>query len=416
VSYRFSRSDIGFLTSPAGVEALAEVERSPLTGDSYLADVRRARELVGERAGAVLETVLLRRRAASKVDDPGRWLFTDEALQQATPMVVARHRAARFAGRDVHDVTCSVGVDLAVLAEVAARCVGSDLDPARLAMARVNTGVAVVRADALRPVTRSAAVFADPGRRDAAGRRRWRPADFRPALDALPIVYDGRDFAVKCAPGIDFAEVSWADEIEIISLDGQVREACLWRGSLASSGVHRRATILRVDRMRPADSGADRMRSADSGDDRIRSAPRGVQCIRSTITDAEPDDCAVRGPGEWIIDPDGAVIRAGLVRQYAARFGLGQLDPHIAYLTGDTPPPGIRAFRVLEHGHYSEKSLRATLRRLGVGRLEILVRGLDLDPNKLRPRLKLAGAGEASVVLTRIGRGPVAFVCRAERT
>ena len=39
--------------------------------------------------------------------------------------------------------------------------------------------------------------------------------------------------------------------------------------------------------------------------------------------------------GRYILDPDGAVVRAGLVRQYAARLGWWRLDPHIAYLTGD---------------------------------------------------------------------------------
>jgi THUMP domain-like len=384
VGYEFTLDDVAFLRSAAGAEAVAEVDRLRLTDASYLADVRTAREVVGGRAGAVLETVLLRRRASSKVDDPGRWLFTDAALQQATPMPVARHRAERFAGRDVHDVTCSVGVDLAALAEVAARCLGSDLNPVRLAMARHNCAVPVVRADALRPVSRATAVFADPGRRDAAGRRRWRPGDFLPALDALAGTYRGRDLAVKCAPGIDLADVEWAGEAEIVSLDGQVREACLWTGSLA--GVRRRATVLRTE------------------------GPKW------TVTDAEPDDCPVRPPGEWIVDPDGAVVRAGLVRQYAARHGLGQLDDRIAYLTGDTPPPGIRAFRVREHGHYSEKALRAVLRRLRVGRLEIRVRGLDIDPNKLRPRLKLTGDADASVVLTRIGHTPTAFVCEPVRT
>jgi hypothetical protein len=94
---------------------------------------------------------------------------------------------------------------------------------------------------------------------------------------------------------------------------------------------------------------------------------------------------------------------------------LWQLDERIAYLTGDTPPPGVRAFRVLEHGPYTEKALKAVLKRHDVGRLEILVRGLDVDPDALRRRLKPRGGAEASVVLTRIGRSPVAFLCRAER-
>jgi hypothetical protein len=237
----------------------------------------------------------------------------------------------------------------------------------------------------LHPTTRGTAVVADPARRDDTGRRRWRPADLVPRLDLLAEVYAGRDLAVKSSPGLDFAAVDWADEVELISLDGTVREACLWTRDLASPGVRRRATVIRD----------------------------GAQW---TITDAEPDDAPVLPVGAWIVDPDGAVVRAGLVRHYAVRHRLGQLDPRIAYLTGEEPPPGLRAFRVLEHGKYSEKALRALLRARSVGTLEILVRGLDIDPNTLRRRLKLAGEVSATVVLTRVGDTPTAILCQAVRT
>lgn len=292
-------------------------------------------------------------------------------------------------GRDVHDVTCSVGADLVELARCASRVIGSDVDDVRLAMARHNcasagVSAAVVRADALRPTSRNALVVADPARRDARGRRRWDPADFVPSLDALADVYRGRDLVIKTAPGLDRSVVPWAGEVEVISLDGRVREACLWTGAPAT--VSRRATVLTSE------------------------GPMW------TVSDVDSDECDVAEPGEWIVDPDGAVVRAGLVRPYAARHGLWQLDERIAYLTGDDPPPGIRAFRVREFGPYKEKTLRSTLRRLDVGRVEILVRGLDVDPNSLRPRLRLRGPNEASVVLTRIGRSPMAFVCDAVRT
>lgn len=389
MGYRFTAGDIAYLRSPEGVGAAAGIDRLPLTPATRLADVAAARSLAGGWAPALVETVLLRRKAAAKVDDPGRWLFTEDAVQQATPARVAEHRARRLAGRDVHDATCSVGVDLIAAARVAERAVGSDVDPIRLLMARNNVEVegvpaALALADALTPVTRGAVVLADPARRDAAGRRRWRPGDFAPPLDALAETYRGRDLAVKCAPGLDPAEVPWADEVEIVSLDGAVREACLWAGSVAT-GARRRASVLRSD-------GA-----------------------HWTVTDEDDDTCPVRPVDEWVVDPDGAVVRAGLVRHYAARHGLAQLDERIAYLTGPVPPPGVRAFRVLEHGKYSEKALRAALARLGVGRVEILVRGLDVDPNALRPRLKPRGDGEASVVLTRIGRTPTAIICRAGR-
>ncbi|GLZ35389.1 hypothetical protein Lesp02_75760 [Lentzea sp. NBRC 105346] len=383
MGYSFTLDDVAYLRSEAGCAALSEVAALPLTPRTRLHDIERARKIT-DRFAAVVETVLLRRKAESKVDSAGDWLFTDDALQQATATPVAKHRARRFAGRDVHDVTCSIGADLKQLGEVANRCIGSDLDPVRLAMARNNCDLPLVRADALRPVTRGTAVTADPARRDSAGRRTWHPADFVPPLDELADTYQNSDLAVKCAPGIDFAVAPWADEIELVSLDGQVREACLWTRGLATQGVSRRATVLHGQR-------------------------------EWTITDAEPDDCPVREPGQWIIDPDGAVVRAGLVRHYAARHGLWQLDERIAYLTGDAPPPGIRAFKVVEHGHYAEKALRALLRKHDVGRLEILVRGLDVDPNTLRKRLKLAGSDEATVVLTRIGHRPTAFLCEAVR-
>ncbi|MFI5589210.1 class I SAM-dependent methyltransferase [Amycolatopsis sp. NPDC051758] len=384
--YAFTLGDVAYLRSDAGVAALAEVSVLPLT--DRIADVAAVRRIAGEEyAAAVLETALLRRKSAAKVDSDG-WLFTSDALQQASATPVARHRAQRLAGLDVHDVTCSVGADLVEIARVARRALGSDVDPVRLEMARHNgttAGVAfgLARADALHPVSRSGVVVADPARRDSAGRRAWKPADFAPPLDGLVDAYPGRPLSVKCAPGLDFAITPWADEVELVSLDGQVRESCLWRG--LGTGVTRRATVLRSD---------------------------GTQW---TVTDAEPDELPTRPPGEWIVDPDGAVVRAGLVRHYAARHGLWQLDERIAYLTGDTPPPGVRAFRVLEQGPYSEKALKAVLKRHDVGRLEILIRGLDVDPDALRRRLKPRGAAEASVVLTRIGRAPVAFLCRAER-
>lgn len=386
--YAFSLDDVAFLRSPEGERAVGACEGLELTGESMLSDVATARRAVGERYAAVLETVLLRRKAHRKLGGAARWLFTEDALQQATPTAVAEYRAGRLAGRDVHDVTCSIGADLVWLARSASRCVGSDIDAVRLAMAGHNCAVEAVdpllaRADALAPATRGCVVVADPARRDVAGRRTWRPRDFVPALDELASVYAGADLVVKTAPGIDPAAVPWAAEVELISLDGQVREACLWSAGLASAS--RRATVLRSDG------------------------------TRWSVTDADSDDAVVAEPGEWIIDPDGAVVRAGLVRHYAARHGLWQLDERIAYLSGDEPPPGVRAFRVLEFEGYSEKTLRATLRRHQVGRVEVLVRGLDIDPNVLRRRLKPHGPNEASVVLTRIGRSPVAFFCRAER-
>ena len=137
------------------------------------------------------------------------------------------------------------------------------------------------------------------------------------------------------------------------------------------------------------------------------------------VTDADPDDCTVAAAGRWIVDPDGAVVRAGLVRHYAARHGLWQLDPDIAYLSGDRLPENVRGFEVLEELTYSERRLRQALSARDVGAVEILVRGVDVDPDALRARLRLRGSQSVSVVIARIGSGAAsqatAFICRPSR-
>lgn len=386
---QFTLDDVAFLGSDAGREALATVTDMALTDGSRISDIASARARFGDRTAIVVETVLLRRRAAAKFTDPDSWFFTSDALEQATAGPVAAHRALRLVGRVVHDVTCSVGTELVALRGTADLVVGSDVDPVRLAMAGRNVpGVDLCRADALQPVTRDTVVIADPARRSG-GRRRFDPRDYTPALDQLLEVYADRDVAVKCAPGIDFdlvRRLGFDGEIEVTSFGGGVREACLWSRGLATPNVTRRATIL----------------------DRAE-----------VITDAESDDCAVAEAGRWIVDPDGAVVRAGLVRHYGARHGLWQLDPAIAYLSGDTLPTGVRGFEVLATIAYSERALRQELSVRDVGAVEILVRGVAVDPDVVRPRLRLRGSQRLSVVITRIGTGsasqPVAFVCRPSR-
>lgn len=387
--FAFSREDVAYLRSDAGREGLHAVGQFALTETSRIGDTTAARARFSDRASVLVETTLLRRRAVAKLAElPGTvdWLFTDEALQQASAAPVALHRARRLAGAVIHDVTCSIGTELAALRGIAARVVGSDVDPVRLAMAQHNLGdtVDLCRADALRPITRTAVVLADPARRGG-GRRRFDPRGYQPALDQLLTTYRDRRLVVKCAPGIDFEQLGrlgFDGEIELTSYGGSVREACLWSAALAEAGVRRRASIL------------DR---------------------HEQITDADPDDCPKRPAGRWIVDPDGAVVRAGLVRHYAARHGLWQLDPHIAYLSGDQLPAGVRGFEVVAQLPFHERRLRQALTAAGCGSLEVLVRGVDVDPDALRRRLRLGGRESLTVVIARLGAGATAFVCRPSR-
>ncbi|OHO31809.1 SAM-dependent methyltransferase [Corynebacterium sp. HMSC034E11] len=371
----FSVAEARFLAANADAISAVEPEIA-LTKSSVFADRAVLDQHFGDYARAVSALIAARRAAAGKF--PALWLTDADAAQQATPARVAGVRAARIAeagAQMVHDVTCSVGSEAPAFRQRGIAWMGSDLDMPRLIMARHNLGQEawLAQADALRPVTSDGVVVADPARR-AGGRRITDPAQLLPPLPDLLDAHAGREMAVKCAPGIDYS--GWDGLVSVVSVDGGVKEACLYTPGLAG-GVRREAVVLR------------------DGEERV--------------TDLDDDTVDVTAPQRYIIDPDGAVVRAGLVRGWAARHGLNMLDEHIAYLTGEQIPAGYSGFPFLEA--VPLRALKKVLASHGAGSVEILVRGVDVDPDQLRKKLKLRGKAQMAVVIARIGDQAVAHVC-----
>lgn len=354
----------------------------PLTAQTRLRSTAPA-----EHAAAALTQATLRRRAEPKFGDlAARLYFTPDGLEQATRPAVARHRAGRlqaFATQSLVDLGCGIGGDLIAAAEAGVVCAGVDLDPVRVAVAEANLAAlglagAVMVADATTVDTSPFAVaFADPARRSARGRS-FSVDDWTPSWSFVESLLR-RDSCVKVAPGIPHDLVPGDVEAEWVSDGGEVKEAALWSGSLASCA--RRATVI----------------------------GRGGL---ATLTE-EDDPGAGTGPvGRFLYEPDGAVIRAGLVTAVAAGVDGWLIDEHLAYVTSDAAyrTPFARAYRLREELPYREKQLRAALRERGIGRLTIKKRGVDVVPEELRKRLALAGDDEATLVLTRVAGSGTALL------
>jgi SAM-dependent methyltransferase len=326
----------------------------------------------GEAGRLALEQVALRRRALAKHPDGDRLWWTAEALEQSTPRTVALHHAQRFAEAPrVLDLGCSVGGDLLVLGD---RGIGVDLDLARCLLARANTGAPVACAD-VTTLNPRGWVFADPARRTA-GRRGFNPASWSPSL-AQVLAWDVDALGVKVAPGIDHDVLPAELEVEVVSLDGDVKEAMLWRGA-TRRGHRMTATLL----------------------------PSGAQLVGAGAV------AAVADVGGFLLEPDGAVIRAHLVAEVAAAVDGWLVDATIAYVSADrvVPTPFGRWYEVLDVLPFSLKRLRERLR--GVGTVTIKKRGTAVEPEQLRRQLKLSGTEEATIVLTRVAGRQVAMVVR----
>ena len=379
-----------WLLSPAGQSTLARAVDLCAEGtDPIRAGEVLRRRVNPERAATAMTQATLRRRAVTKLgEDARRMYFTSEGLEQATRRDVAAHRAARVARASpgsVLDLGCGIGGDLVVLARAGAPAHGVDLDPLRAAVAEANLAAlglpgSVATADGTTlDLTRFGLVFLDPARRDDR-RRIFDPDDTSPPWSFVEAVLT-RPACVKAAPGLAHDRVPAGVEAEWVSVRGAVKEAALWSASLATTT--RRATVI------------------------------GTHGTATLTTEDDPGEARVRPPGRFLLEPDGAVIRAGLVTAVTALGDGWLLDPHIAYVSTDRPvaTPYARGFEVLEELPFHEKRLKAALRERHVGRLTIKKRGVDVVPEQLRRRLALRGDQEATVVLTRArGRGVALLV------
>ncbi|HET7900045.1 MAG TPA: class I SAM-dependent methyltransferase [Candidatus Nanopelagicales bacterium] len=363
---------------------------------------------------AVLTQVRLRRRARPRLGGlADRLLLTEDGLEQATRTSVADLRAQRYAAAGathVADLGCGLGLDAAAFARAGLAVTAVERDPVVAALARHNLAalghveIDVIEGDITVPALLDAvlprvdAAFVDPARRDTSRRRGGRsarvadPQSWSPPwswVEAVAVRVPRT--AAKVAPGVDHAMIPRGGSGTWTSVDGQLVEAEIAWKALTAAGTRRRAVMLR------------------GGKAVAWSAP-------DDLADEEPPP--VGRVGDWIVEPDDALVRAGLVAMLARDLDGRLLDPRVAYVTCDSDPrplgPRGAAYRVRHALRYDLRELRSVLVSDGIGHVVVKKRATSLDVDDVRRRLALPTApARATVLLTRIGDDPWAFVCDA---
>jgi hypothetical protein len=347
-----------------------------------------------EMTRVVLRQRRLRAQAKAKFGDfAARMFFTENGLQQATRLDVAAHHAARFRGLGnitVGDLGCGIGGDALAIAGLGINVVAIDRDESTAAIATYNLApfdnASVEQGDAESvDLSRFGALWFDPARRTQ-DKRLSNPADWSPSLEWVFDVAKRIPSGIKLSPAIahellpDGAEAQWVED------SGDTVECVVWTGALARPNVARSALIL----------------GADSAD----------------LTASEPDARVEVGEvGAYVYDPSGAVIRAQLLGTLARQLGANTIASSIAYLSSNQliHTPFAQVFKVLDIVPLDIRAITQYCRNAGIGTLEIKKRGVDIDPATFRTKLKLKGAGSATLILTRAGDGRVAIVAERVR-
>jgi SAM-dependent methyltransferase len=363
-----------------------------------------------ELVASALTQSRLRAKGADKFGEfASRMVFTPHGLEQATRLPVAALHARRFQRvgvSSVADLGCGIGGDAMALAGLGLEVLAIDRDPATVAAATINLMPIPEARAQLGTVedhdpTLTEGIWLDPARREAkAGttrgtRRIHDPEDYSPPLSAVidlarrlgpaATASEPQDFGplgVKLGPDVDATLLPAGTETQLLSWHGQVLEATCWFGPLTDPDVagsaHPRSALV-VDR---------------NGAHRFLPGPEAP-------VDPQP------GPlGDHLYEPDGAVIRAGLIGRLAERLGAHTLDPTIAYLSADTRirTPFAQGYQVRDVMPFSLKRLGSYLREHHLGVLEIKKRGTAVEPDELRRKLRPRRFGDesATLVLTRI--------------
>lgn len=330
-----------------------------------------------------------RKRAAGKLPNAEDLWLTRVGLEQSTAWDVAQHKAARFPkDQPVKDLCCGIGVDTAALLS-RGPVTAVDISESMQLKCQWNNEIwnpdgqldFLVHDVQCHDLT-GELIHVDPDRRSGRERAVKRLELYVPGLSWMQKnIQTASGGAIKLGPASNFIGKFPNCEIELVSLNGECREATVWFGSLA--GEHSfRATHL------------------PSGES-ISADPLSAWC---PVADSVSD---------YLFDPDPALVRAGLIDTVGEMNSLHRMDKEDEYLTGELPAASnfLTTYRVESVLPNNFREIKRYLRQHPGRDYEIKCRRLSVDANSMQKKLPRGDgpirvlffarlAGKAKVVVT----------------
>lgn len=385
-----------FFDSPAALQLISELS-TKLSHTSELALISQYRKSGADKEllSFALTQAKLRSRATAKFGPLAEnLLFTESALEQATRQQVANWHAGKFVGSNVDSITdlgAGIGSDSIGFAKASLEVVAVENHPVAYRALSQNLSnfenATATMADAQSHKVETQALWLDPARREqdrqSLKSRRLDPDQFSPNLEFVFQIAKSFPTGIKLAPGFPHEMIPAGFEANWVSHEGDLVELVLWSEPIGKPNM-KKAVLL-----------------TDSTQE----------------FEGEQDPAALGELEDFIYEPDASLIRSHLVGDFANQNGLSLISENIAYLSSATliSSPWLKAYRVKELLPLDEKKIRAYCTQNQIGILEIKKRGVDITPESLRPKLKLKGAGVATLILTKVGDARQAIVCEPIR-
>jgi hypothetical protein len=377
---------LSYLLEPAS-QALLRALCLDSRDDLALSGSASLRKLPAASRIALLEQRKLRAKAARKCPMAPEMLFTALGLEQLTHAELALYKASRLPEgvRTVADLCCGLGGDSMYLPEDVS-VIGADLSLTTLMAYRHNVGLRrqamAVRGDVSRSPLRADVALLDPARRAKGRSDRWQDHDMSPGWDVMEkLIARYPSMAIKLGPGIPFPEFLESHEWEYLGLRDECLEAAVWTGDLGRPGWVKAVEL-----------------------------PNGasIEAMRTDLPDSFGETGA---PGEYLYEPVKSVVRAHLFGVLAAQLKLWQIDPRIAYLSGNglVKHPLLKGYKIERELPFDHKAIKEFLRQKEVGRLEIKKRGVNIIPEEFRMGLRLAGPNQGTLIFTKVMERKTAF-------
>ncbi len=320
------------------------------------------------------------------------WYPVRLSCEQCSSEDTARFKASLVSGETMVDLTGGYGVDTYFLNDSFSSIdyIEQNAELCRIAAHNFANKPITIHNTSAEEFIASAGqydlIFLDPARRDSHGGKVFRLEDCTPnVVELLPtLLAHGKRLLLKLSPMLDLtqaatslSQVSW--DIFVVAIKNEVKEVLLLSGGTGQ--------ITAVDL-------AKKEQAFVFTREEEQECPAGIGDWLLVNGDAAHN-------GEFLYEPNAAILKAGAYKLVAQRFGLAKLDVNTHLYASDKlieEFPG-RTFKAHPFGDGMEVGSHAN----------VLTRNYPLTPEALKKKLHLRDGGTAFVIGCRVACKPTLF-------